>query len=91
MVVSLRSESFNGPKISMLQEYEAGSNVSDPLLTFKLKFTNILYLNCRGLLVGGLGTVVTVILAIITGLTMYTVYEGCDPLSSGKVEKSDQV
>nr|XP_002120451.1 sodium-coupled monocarboxylate transporter 1-like [Ciona intestinalis] len=56
------------------------------------------YLSCKNLkhaqialylTAGGLLTVLS--LACITGLVMYAVYHNCDPLTNGKVDKSDQL
>ena len=30
-------------------------------------------------------------IAVGTGMAMYTFYEGCDPLTAGKIAKSDQM
>uniref|UniRef100_A0A3Q1GH70 Solute carrier family 5 member 8, like n=1 Tax=Acanthochromis polyacanthus TaxID=80966 RepID=A0A3Q1GH70_9TELE len=43
-----------------------------------------LYVNMCGLLV-------TVTLAMLAGLTMYSIYKNCDPISNGDVGSSDQV
>lgn len=45
----------------------------------------------RSLYVNMLGLCVTVSLAVMSGLTMYSVYKNCDPLSNGDVNTSDQV
>lgn len=37
------------------------------------------------------GLWVTVSLAVFSGLTMYSIYKNCDPLSNGDVGTSDQV
>lgn len=37
------------------------------------------------------GLWVTVSLAVLSGLTMYSVYKNCDPLANGDITTSDQV
>ncbi|XP_078495998.1 sodium-coupled monocarboxylate transporter 1-like isoform X1 [Ciona intestinalis] len=56
------------------------------------------YLSCRSLAqaklslyLNDIGLFLVVSLASLTGLIMFAVYNKCDPLTSGKVEKSDQL
>uniref|UniRef100_A0AAY4D3Z9 Uncharacterized protein n=1 Tax=Denticeps clupeoides TaxID=299321 RepID=A0AAY4D3Z9_9TELE len=56
------------------------------------------YISCRtlthakmSLYVNMVGLWVTVSLAMLSGLTMYSVYKDCDPLSNGDVDTSDQL
>ncbi|XP_008319108.1 sodium-coupled monocarboxylate transporter 1 [Cynoglossus semilaevis] len=56
------------------------------------------YISCKtlghaktSLYVNMLGLCVTVSLAVMSGLTMYSVYKNCDPLSNGDVNTSDQL
>ena len=42
-------------------------------------------------MLNGLGLVVILILAGMTGLTIYATYKDCDLLDSNKVSKADQV
>lgn len=37
------------------------------------------------------GLCVTVSLAVFSGLTMFSIYKNCDPLTNGDVNTSDQV
>lgn len=37
------------------------------------------------------GLLVTVSLAVFSGLTMFSIYKNCDPLTNGDVENWDQV
>lgn len=37
------------------------------------------------------GLWVTVSLAVLSGLTMYSIYKNCDPLTNGDVKTFDQV
>lgn len=49
-------------------------------------------LSCfRSLYVNMVGLWVTVSLAVFSGLTMFSIYKNCDPLSNGDVNSSDQV
>ncbi|XP_033113679.1 sodium-coupled monocarboxylate transporter 1-like [Anneissia japonica] len=43
------------------------------------------------LLISTIGMVIVVCLACLSGLVMYAVYAGCDPLQRGEVAKSDQL
>lgn len=56
------------------------------------------YLTCRSLrqsqFAAGLGTVIIgliEILAVLSGMSMYAYFAGCDPLTSGKVQSADQL
>ena len=46
---------------------------------------------CRSLYLNYLGLLATVSLAMFCGLTMYSIYMKCDPLTSGHVGSPDQV
>lgn len=45
----------------------------------------------RSLYVNMVGLWVTVSLAVFSGLTMFSIYKNCDPLTNGDVKSSDQV
>uniref|UniRef100_A0A3Q3QQP3 Solute carrier family 5 member 8 n=1 Tax=Monopterus albus TaxID=43700 RepID=A0A3Q3QQP3_MONAL len=52
------------------------------------------YISCKtqeSLYVNMVGLCVTVSLAMLSGLTMYSIYKSCDPLSNGDVSTSDQL
>lgn len=54
-------------------------------------FTNITTIIFSAIMLNGLGLVVILILAGMTGLTIYATYKDCDLLDSKKISKSDQV
>lgn len=43
------------------------------------------------MLIAGIGLIVILILAAMTGLTIYATYKDCDPIKLGLVDKPDQV
>ena len=45
----------------------------------------------RAALISVIPTVCLMGIAVGTGVAMYTYYEGCDPLTLGKIAKSDQM
>lgn len=56
------------------------------------------YVSCRtkreayiSMFIAGIGLVLILILAGMTGLTIYATYRDCDPINSGQVEKADQL
>ncbi|XP_071854277.1 sodium-coupled monocarboxylate transporter 1-like [Apostichopus japonicus] len=56
------------------------------------------YMTCRNLkqsqLAAGIGTIgigVVEFLAVLCGMSMYAYFAGCDPLTSGKIQSSDQL
>lgn len=48
-------------------------------------------LSLRSLYVNMVGLWVTVSMAVFSGLTMYSIYKGCDPLKNGDISTPDQV
>ena len=46
---------------------------------------------CRSVGIGVIVVSVTFLLSVINGLVLFAYYAGCDPLTSGKVNKPDQV
>lgn len=65
-------------------------------LSFALRGTKRLRqsfcLSCfRSLYVNMVGLWVTVSLAVLSGLTMFSIYKNCDPLSNGDVNSTDEV
>nr|XP_039267207.1 sodium-coupled monocarboxylate transporter 1-like [Styela clava] len=56
------------------------------------------YICCRtrrdaniAIIISGIGLIIIMILAAMTGLTIYATYEDCDPINNGDVDKADQL
>lgn len=100
MGVHLLYQSVSGAALHLLQNPGTRKDVSIPvvatvniyiikLLFFLLSKACLSYF--RSLYVNMVGLWVTVSLAVFSGLTMYSIYKDCDPLTNGDVGSSDQV
>lgn len=75
------------PIIKILKVWEFSNLIS--ALSFVLFL--VLYIHCRSLYVNMVGLWITVSLAMFSGLTMYSIYKDCDPLTNKDVGSADQV
>ena len=46
---------------------------------------------CSAIIWNGIGLIVILAMAGMTGLTIYATYKGCDPRTSGQISTQDQV
>lgn len=61
--------------------------------TIKIKtFTQFnIILNFRAILIFLIGVIVVKTVSVITGLIMFSKYAGCDPLTTGSINRPDQL
>lgn len=95
----LLNQSVPGAALHLLQNAGPCQDVSTPVLQYEQSVLAVSRNSCidksciisRSLYVNMVGLWVTVSLAVFSGLTMYSIYKNCDPLSNGDVTASDQV
>lgn len=99
MGVHLLNQPVPGAALYLLQNLGTCKDVSIPAVPCKqyywpwakLRALTILLTSFRSLYVNMVGLWITVSLAVFSGLTMFSIYKNCDPLTNDDISTPDQV